>query len=278
MKFNIEEKFTGKLVIMEDREDGRYLRFQGSKFSFTFKRSEATYFDNLQRVNQAMEKYQVPDFGLTIVPTQREGDLIKIQRVIRAHRKINLDIDSFTKANVKSLLYNSSTFSYLKLPKTLANKNRVRLKTEVFKNMNKLIDLHNQANKVFAVAPNVKNSGEIKCNGCAICNEIAELAAFLDKPYMSKIYHVENYKDTNRYKKFNMNNLEELNEMYHDFLILRESGYGLNQISEFYGIDIEQGKLNYDKLLDSEFHETIGRSERTNEFEPRRKKLDLMID
>lgn len=278
MKFNIEEKHTGKLVVMEDRSDGRYLRLQGSHFSFTFKRSEATYFDNLPRVNQAIEKYQVPDFGLTVVPTQTDGKLVKIQKQWRCNRKINLDINSFTKKNVKTLLYNSTSFSYLKLPKTVANKHRARLKTEVFKNMNKLIDLHNQANKVFAEYENIKDAGKTKCNGCAICTEIEELVEFLDKPYMSKIYRVVNMKDTNRYKKFNMDNLEELNEMYHDYLILRESGYWPNQISEFYGISIEQGKLNYDKLLDSEFHETIGRSERTNEFEPRRRKLDLMID
>lgn len=263
---------------MEDRPDGRYLKLQGSHFSFTFKRSEATYFDNLPRVNQAIEKYQVPDFGLTVVPTQKDNTKNSIMRGLRCNRKINLNIKSFTKKNVKTLLYNSSSFSYLKLPKTFANKNRARLKTEVFRNMNKLIDLHNQADKVFAEYENLKDAGKTKCTGCAICTEIEELAEFLDKPYMSKIYRVVNMKETNRYKKFNMDNLEELNEMYHDYLILRESGYWPNQISEFYGISIEQGKLNYDKLLDSEYHETIGRSERTNEFEPRRRKLDLMID
>lgn len=274
---------TRRVAITEDVPLGRYVKIKGNGYIFVNSLNKATIFDNIDRAKQAMEKYNIEDFGLNFAPivvdNSKHGKGIKTasRNIMKNIREIAV-VDDLTKEYVESLIFGKS-FSYFSLDSKYILSHQKELKDEVLNKIGKLIEFHNHCDKYYVVSilPN-KTSKEMiakECKGCVICDVIQDLASFLDVPEMSKIYKVTTMQDTDRHKKYDMNNLEDLAEMYFDFVTLRNSGYSPKNIAKMYGISYEQHCENYDRLLESEFHEIVGRKNRGIEKVERRTRIDI---
>ncbi len=273
---------TRRVVITEDIPLGRFVRIKGNGYIFVNSLSNATIFDNIDRAKQAMEKYNIENFGLNFAPividnsTHGNGAKSAARRLVQNTRSL-ANVNELTREYVESLVFKDGMPNSLEPNYILSHQKE--LKDEVLNKIGKLIEFHNHCDKYYVVSilPN-KTSKEMiekECKGCVICDVIQDLASFLDVPEMSKIYKVTTMQDTDRHKKYDMNNLEDLAEMYFDFVTLRNSGYSPKNIAKMYGISYEQHCENYDRLLESELHEIVGRKNRGVEKVERRTRIDI---
>lgn len=258
-----------RCVIGEDRHDGRWLRFKNDGTIEKMDRStNATVFPSIQAAEKAMEKYEVEDFGLTFFPITTHNGKTRANRMQARERLPQIIIGEIDRETVKQWVWQDPTYSLNDLDIAYVIEHSSELRSEIIAKIGKLIDVHQVADFHYAKAKSSTDENylasiiEHECKGCNICDEIQEMADFLDKKEMSKFYKVITFQDVNRCKRYDMNDIDELAKMYRDFVPLRNSGYSMKKIGYFYGLTEEQHRFNFDKLANSEHHEIIGRSRR----------------
>lgn len=257
-----------RCVIGEDRYDGRWLRFNvDGTITRVQKSSRATIFSSIQAAEKAMENYGVEDFGLTFFPVTNYSGFTSANRNQGRERLPQIIIDEISRETVKEWIWQDPTFSLNDLEDEYIVEHSRELKSEIIVKISKLIDVHQVADYFYAKSKsstdsNIEYLKAHECQGCNICDEIQEMAAFLDRKEMSKFFHVVTLQDTNRKERYDTDDIEELAHMYKDFVPLRVSGYSMKTIGKFYGLTEDEHRTFFDRLANSPYHEVIGRNKR----------------